>query len=81
MTAQVVPFTFQEQHPVRITVIDNEPWFCLVDVCDVLEIKNSRQVAQNQLDEKGVCKTYTLTQGGKQPRRVRSAYPTTSRIR
>ena len=49
MTAQVVPFTFQEQHPVRITVIDNEPWFCLVDVCDVLEIKNSRQVAQNQL--------------------------------
>lgn len=66
MTAQVIPFSFQEHHSVRATVIEGEPWFCLPDVCAVLEIKNSRQVALNQLDEKGVCKTYTLTQGGEQ---------------
>lgn len=62
----IASFTFQEHHSVRVTVIDNEPWFCLPDVCAVLEIKNSRQVALNQLDEKGVCKKYTLTQGGEQ---------------
>ena len=28
MTAQVVPFTFQEHHPVRVTVINDDPWFC-----------------------------------------------------
>jgi prophage antirepressor-like protein len=66
MSAQVIPFAFQEHYPVRVILIEGEPWFCLVDVCAILEIKNSRQVAQNQLDEKGVCKTYTLTQGGEQ---------------
>lgn len=66
MTAQVVPFTFQQQHPVRVTIIDNQPWFCLVDVCAVLEIKNNRRVAAKMLDQKGVRKTYTPTQGGEQ---------------
>ena len=49
-----------------VNVINDEPWFCLVDVCAVLEIKNSRHLAANQLDEKGVAKSYTLTQGGEQ---------------
>lgn len=58
-------FQFQESHDVRIQVIDGEPWFCLKDVCNVLEVKNVSQ-ASSQLDEKGICKTYTPTNGGKQ---------------
>lgn len=66
MTAQVIPFTFQEHHPVRVTVIEGDPWFCLIDVCAVLEIKNNRRVAAEMLDGKGVRKTYAPTQGGEQ---------------
>ena len=35
---------------VRVQVINNEPWFVAKDVCDALEIKNSRQ-ALTRLDE------------------------------
>lgn len=66
MAAQIVPFTFQQQHSVRVTIIDDDPWFCLIDVCGVLEIKNNRRVAAEMLDEKGVRKTYTHTQGSDQ---------------
>ena len=65
MTAQVIPFTFQ-QHSIRTTLIEGEPWFCLIDVCAVLEIQNNRRVAAEMLDEKGVRKIYALTQGGEQ---------------
>ncbi|QGU87102.1 BRO-N domain-containing protein [Erwinia sorbitola] len=65
LTIQPVSFSFQESHDVRIQVIDGEPWFCLKDVCEVLDIKNVSQLAA-QLDEKGICKTYTPTKGGKQ---------------
>lgn len=65
MTAQVVPFTFQEQHSVRVTVIDDEPWFCLRDVCVVLEIKNQNP-DRFQLDSKGVTRNVTPTSGGEQ---------------
>ena len=65
MTAQVVPFTFQEQHPVRVTVINDEPWFCLSDVCAVLNVDRTSDLLR-KLDEKGVVKNHTLTQGGEQ---------------
>lgn len=60
-----IAFSFHETHDVRIQVIDGEPWFCLKDVCEVLDIKNVSQLS-SQLDEKGICKTYTPTKGGKQ---------------
>lgn len=66
MTAQIIPLSFQEHHSVRITVKDNEPWFCLNDVCAVLEIKNSSDLVSKQLDAKGVEKIYLLTSGGEQ---------------
>lgn len=28
-------FTFHESYNVRVQLIDGEPWFCLVDVCNV----------------------------------------------
>lgn len=58
-------FSFHESHDVRVQVIEVQPWFCLIDVCAVLDIQNVSQL-KKQLDEKGVCKTYTPTNGGKQ---------------
>jgi prophage antirepressor-like protein len=63
MSTSLVTFSFVSQS-VRVNVIDDAPWFCLRDVCEVLAIQNPRQL---DLDEKGVCKTYTLTNGGMQP--------------
>ncbi|ENH8631305.1 hypothetical protein ABWW30_003920 [Salmonella enterica] len=65
LSIQPIAFSFHETHDVRIQIIDGEPWFCLKDVCEVLDIKNVSQLAA-QLDEKGICKTYTPTKGGKQ---------------
>lgn len=58
-------FMFQQEHQVRVQIIKGEPWFCLVDVCGILNIQNVSQV-KSQLDEKGVSKTYTPTNGGNQ---------------
>lgn len=66
MTAQIVHFTFQQQYSIRTALIKDEPWFCLVDVCAVLEIKNPSDLVSKQLDAKGVEKIYLLTQGGEQ---------------
>lgn len=60
----VVPFQFQST-TVRTVIKDGEPWFVAKDVCDVLEIGNSRDVvAALDEDEKGVDNIDTL--GGKQ---------------
>jgi prophage antirepressor-like protein len=46
--------------PVRVIDRDGQPWWVLKDVCDVLEINNSRMVADRlDDDEKGVSQTYT----------------------
>lgn len=62
--SDIIPFSF-EDHAVRVITQDAQPWFVLADVCDVLEIANSRDVS-NRLDEdeKGVVTTDTL--GGPQ---------------
>ncbi|VUS88699.1 BRO-N domain-containing protein [Klebsiella huaxiensis] len=60
-----VTFNFHGDHDVRIKVIDGEPWFCLADAASILAIKNVSQLS-SQLDNKGISKTYTLTDGGKQ---------------
>ncbi|AXF75417.1 Bro-N domain-containing protein [Erwinia tracheiphila] len=58
-----VSFTFQESHDVRIEIINNEPWFCLKDVCDILGIKNSNDLLSKQLDKVGVEKIYIRSGG------------------
>ncbi len=50
---------------VRTSIINNEPYFNLADVCRVLEINNPR-MAKTRLSEKGVSTTDILTNGGKQ---------------
>jgi prophage antirepressor-like protein len=50
---------------IRVILINNEPWFVAKDLCDVLEINNSRQaLSRLDDDDKGVTNTDTL--GGKQ---------------
>ncbi|MFS1583688.1 MAG: Bro-N domain-containing protein [Candidatus Arsenophonus phytopathogenicus] len=80
-TPQAISFSFQETHNVRIQVIDGEPWFCLKDVCEILDISRSSDLVQiskefvkneplkntrGTLDPRGVEKIYTLTKGGNQ---------------
>lgn len=50
---------------VRTSIINNEPYFNLADVCRVLEINNPR-MAKTRLNEKGVSTADILTNGGVQ---------------
>lgn len=58
-------FNNDEFGEVRTSIIDEEPYFSLSDVCRVLEIKNSRQ-AKTRLNDKGVITNDILTNGGMQ---------------
>lgn len=51
---------------VRLQMIENSPWFCGKDVCDVLGYKDSRKAIKQHCREKGVAKYPTLTDGGNQ---------------
>lgn len=49
---------------IRTSVAENgEPLFCLADVCKALDLSNPRDV-KRRLQQKGVCTTDTLTNGG-----------------
>ena len=63
MTNSISIYNFN-QNSVRTTQIDNKPWFCLADCRQALSIKGSLKVGT--LSDKGVIKTDTLTNGGKQ---------------
>lgn len=58
-------FNNKEFGEVRTSIVDDEPYFSLNDVCRVLEIKNSRQ-AKTRLNNKGVITNDILTNGGMQ---------------
>ena len=64
MTTQISTFNFKSQ-PVRIQSFNNEPYFCLSDVCEVLGV-NRRSAEAFRLNEKGCNKIATLTNGGHQ---------------
>ena len=58
-------YSFENKN-IRVAMDDkNEPWFCLKDICGILEIKNHRDVVE-RLKEKGVASIDTLTDGGNQ---------------
>lgn len=61
---QVQHFNFN-QSQVRVEMHNGEPLFCLTDVAQILEIKNTNSSRFN-LNEKGVHKMYTPTRGGDQ---------------
>lgn len=64
MTTQISTFNFKSQ-PVRTQLINNEPYFCLSDVCAVLGV-NRRSSEAFRLNEKGCNNIATLTNGGEQ---------------
>ncbi|WP_238336836.1 Bro-N domain-containing protein [Mannheimia pernigra] len=64
MTTQISTFNFKS-HQVRIQSFNNEPYFCLSDVCDVLGL-NRRSAETFNLNEKGCNNIATLTKGGEQ---------------
>lgn len=58
-------FNSEEFGEIRTITKDNEPMFCLADVCKALEISNVGNVKQ-RLSEKGIHTADTLTKGGLQ---------------
>ncbi|HHK4226600.1 TPA: Bro-N domain-containing protein [Pseudomonas aeruginosa] len=63
--AQVIPFKFDARE-VRTLLIDDQPWFCVADICRVLGYSNSRDALAKHCREKGVAKRDTLTTKGRQ---------------
>lgn len=63
------PFTF-EDHPVRVTMRDGEPWFVASDVCKALKIVNTSDALRNlDNDEKmtlGLTEGHSGRRGGAQ---------------
>ena len=46
-------FSFQENHPVRVVLVNGEPWFVAVDVCKALGLTNpTKSVSALDEDEK-----------------------------
>ncbi len=45
--SDIILFNYNEEHQIRTTIIDGEPWFVAKDVCDVLGIQNTTQAIQN----------------------------------
>lgn len=63
MTNKISIFNFKST-PVRTSTQDGEVWFCLVDVCDSLNLKRGSRVI-DRLSEAGVRKTYVSYPSGK----------------
>ena len=62
---QVFSFNEKESTPIRVQVINNEPWFVAKDVCQVLGIEKHRDaISRLDEDERGSVLVDTL--GGKQ---------------
>lgn len=61
---QLQVFNFNNNE-VRTQISNNEVWFCLKDVCDILELTQPSKV-KARLNKKGVNSIPTLTKGGNQ---------------
>ena len=59
-------FNYKNLGSVRTTLDEyGNPWFCLNDVADILQLSNSRMINE-RLNPKGVSLIYTPTNGGGQ---------------
>lgn len=58
-------FNSEEFGDIRTVTIENEPMFCLSDVCKALGLTQPSKV-KDRLNEKGVNTIPTLTAGGEQ---------------
>ncbi|HDL5698489.1 TPA: phage repressor protein/antirepressor Ant [Mannheimia haemolytica] len=62
MSNQIFNFN---SNPVRVELFENQPHFCLLDVCEIFEIQNSRRVQSEMLDPQGVRQAYILAKDEK----------------
>lgn len=64
MASEIVPFLFkhdEKQTPIRVVMIDGEPWFVAADVCRVLELENTTTtLTRLKPVQKGLNRIYTL---------------------
>ena len=58
-------FNNEEFGEIRTVVVNEEPMFCLTDICKALELTQPSKVKE-RLNEKGVRSIPTLTKGGEQ---------------
>lgn len=58
-------FSSKEFGDIRTVKLNDEPMFCLTDICKALELSQPSKVRE-RLNEKGVNSIPTLTKGGKQ---------------
>ncbi|MFM4582025.1 Bro-N domain-containing protein [Klebsiella pneumoniae subsp. ozaenae] len=56
-------FSFQENHPVRVVLVNGEPWFVAKDICDALKLVNSRKALSSLDDDEK--NTVTLSDGNR----------------
>lgn len=59
----IIPTFHFKNNKIKIKAINNEPYFSLEDVCEILKIKDTKR-AKTRLDEQGVCDAMTLTSSG-----------------
>lgn len=64
MINSITTFNFNN-NVVRTQLFNNNPYFCLTDACKALGLSEKTK-SRTRLDEKGVRKTHTLTNGGQQ---------------
>ncbi|WP_373823580.1 Bro-N domain-containing protein [Neisseria dentiae] len=65
MQTQISVFQFQVAQSVRVEIKNGEPWFCLKDVAEILEIRDTKST-NFRLKESGIEKIRLQTGGGKQ---------------
>lgn len=58
MTTQISTFNFKS-NPVRIETVQNEPYFCLTDVCSALAINNANS-SRFRFNKDGIHKMYSV---------------------
>lgn len=64
---RVEVFNFSEKStPVRVQVINGEPWFVAKDIAEALGYSNPRKAINDHCKEKGVTFRDSLTEGGVQ---------------
>lgn len=56
----------QESTPIRVQVINGDPWFVAKDIAEALGYSNSRKAINDHCKEKGVTFRDSLTEGGVQ---------------
>lgn len=62
MNNPITHFYFEPQLSIRVVLLNGDPWFIAKDVCDAIELTNSRKaVAALDADERGVTLSDTLS--------------------